>query len=350
MNTFRYLRDHAGQNVLLLEYADNLHWTLHAAQVASATKVNKWRRWLWRRSQESGAMSNYTYSGQNDQQSGNYRHWWNSCAIPKKKSGRAIWWSHGLCDGDFTETAKDLHRQEYVAASDTVVACIQDRSDKLDIPCFVHYYLESLLIRHVRRGITDYEDLDAHCHLWQQMERWISFTWMSTFCYSSSGSDCIMSQVNGRTSAVYSRHSCSECCIGEIVEWATTSQKHHDAAGTYVWTISGHEAVLTEFIGESKHRCGLFAAYIWEQYHWRRLFVTVMWGSYDIKVYYWIYWWQFDLDPSTHFNIYPWFFDKNYFAKPFKEKSSSIDSTRWSNSTLRNIVVSHRRPVNNCFF
>ena len=211
-----------------------------AAQVASATKVNKWRRWLWRRSQESGAMSNYTYSGQNDQQSGNYRHGWNSGAIPKKKSGRAIWWSHGLCDGDFTETAKDLHRQEYVAASDTVVACIQDRSDKLDIPCFVHYYLESLLMRHVRRGITDYEDLDAHCHLWQQMERWISFTWMSTFCYSSSGSDCIMSQVNGRTSAVYSRHSCSECCIWEIVEWATTSQKHHDAAGTYVWTISGH--------------------------------------------------------------------------------------------------------------
>ena len=26
--------------------------------------------------------------------------------------------------------------------------------------------------------------------LWQQMERWISFTWKSTFCHSARGSDC----------------------------------------------------------------------------------------------------------------------------------------------------------------
>ena len=118
------------------------------------------------------------------------------------------------------------------------------------------------------------------------------------------------------------------------------------------------QSVLTEFIGESEHRCGLFAAYIWAQYHWPRLFVTVMWGSYDIKVYYWIYWWWryrcfMHMDPGP---IHPLpylsliFFIKNYFAKHFKEKSSSIDSTRWSNSTLRNIVVSHRRPVNKWVF
>ena len=63
--------------------------------------------------------------------------------------------------------------------------------------------------------------------LWQYMERWISFTWNSTFCHSARDS--------GRTSPVHSRHSCNECYIGEIGHCATTSQKllaHHDAAGT----------------------------------------------------------------------------------------------------------------------
>ena len=62
---------------------------------------------------------------------------------------------------------------------------------------------------------------------WQYMERWIYFTWKSTFCHSARDS--------GRTSPVHSRHSCNECYIREIVHCATTSQKllaHHDAAGT----------------------------------------------------------------------------------------------------------------------
>ena len=62
--------------------------------------------------------------------------------------------------------------------------------------------------------------------LWQYMERWIYFTWKSTFCHSARDS--------GRTSPVHSRHSCNECYIGEIVHCAT-SQKllaHHDATGT----------------------------------------------------------------------------------------------------------------------
>ena len=35
-----------------------------------------------------------------------------------------------MCEGDFTETAKDLHRREYIEANDTIVACIQDRFDQ----------------------------------------------------------------------------------------------------------------------------------------------------------------------------------------------------------------------------
>ena len=45
---------------------------------------------------------------------------------------------------------------------------------------------------------------------------------------------CIARSVGGRTSPVHYRHSCKGY-IGQIVHWATTSQKllaHHDAAGT----------------------------------------------------------------------------------------------------------------------
>ena len=67
--------------------------------------------------------------------------------------------------------------------------------------------------------------------------------------------------------------------VGEIVQCATTSQKlfaHHADAGTselgpYLMLLDVHkkrsdvldmQAVVTEFIGESEHRCGIFAAYI----------------------------------------------------------------------------------------
>ena len=35
-----------------------------------------------------------------------------------------------LREGDVTKTAKDLHRQEYIEANDTIVACVQDRPDQ----------------------------------------------------------------------------------------------------------------------------------------------------------------------------------------------------------------------------
>ena len=46
--------------------------------------------------------------------------------------------------------------------------------------------------------------------------------------------NCIARSVGGRTSPVHYRHSCKGY-IGQIVHWATTSQKllaHHDATGT----------------------------------------------------------------------------------------------------------------------
>ena len=63
----------------------------YATQVASATNVKKWRRWLWRRSKESGAMSIRNILDKGDQQSGSYLRGW-SCVISKKKSAHAIWW------------------------------------------------------------------------------------------------------------------------------------------------------------------------------------------------------------------------------------------------------------------
>ena len=49
------------------------------------------------------------------------------------------------------------------------------------------------------------------------------------------------------------------------------------------------QAVVTEFIGESEHRCGIFAAYnIWAEWQWRRLMynLTVITVSWVIWVFY----------------------------------------------------------------
>ena len=32
------------------------------------------------------------------------------------------------------------------------------------------------------------------------------------------------------------------------------------------------QAMVTEFIGESEHRCGIFAAYIWAEWQWRLMY------------------------------------------------------------------------------
>ena len=47
------------------------------------------------------------------------------------------------------------------------------------------------------------------------------------------------------------------------------------------------EAVVTEFIGESEYRCGIFAAYIWTEWQWRRMMynLTVITMSWVIWVF-----------------------------------------------------------------
>ena len=61
-----------------------------------------------------------------------------------------------LCEGDFTDTAKDLRRQEYFEANDTIVACIHDRFDQPEHT--ILRTLESLLMKTCKREDHD-EDL-----------------------------------------------------------------------------------------------------------------------------------------------------------------------------------------------
>ena len=57
-----------------------------------------------------------------------------------------------LCEGDFTKTAKDLHRQKYIEANDTIVAYIQDQPDQHGHT--ILRTLESLLMKaFIRRSI-----------------------------------------------------------------------------------------------------------------------------------------------------------------------------------------------------
>ena len=69
----------------------------------------------------------------------------------------------GLCEGDFTETAKDLKRQKYFEANTTVVACIQDQFDQHGQT--ILRTLESLLIKASKKEHHD-EDLGVICNLY----------------------------------------------------------------------------------------------------------------------------------------------------------------------------------------
>ena len=97
--------------------------------------------------------------------------------------------------------------------------------------------------------------------------------------------EAIASAASGRISPVHYHHSCNECYISERSFSAllksylrtTTLQEHLN----YLMLLDVHKkrtdvldmqaAVVTEFIGESEHRCGIFAAYIWAEWQWRRL-------------------------------------------------------------------------------
>ena len=66
-----------------------------------------------------------------------------------------------LCEGDFTETVKDLHRQEYFEANDIIVACIQDRFDQ---PGYTVLCTLEWLIRKARKEEDYDKDLDVICN------------------------------------------------------------------------------------------------------------------------------------------------------------------------------------------
>ena len=69
----------------------------------------------------------------------------------------------GLCEGDFTETEKDLNRQEYFETTSIIVACIQDQFDQHGQT--ILRTLESLLMKACKKDHHD-EDLDVICNLY----------------------------------------------------------------------------------------------------------------------------------------------------------------------------------------
>ena len=152
------------------------------------------------------------------------------------------------------ETAKDLHRQEYIEDNDTIVACIQDRSDQPGHT--ILGALLSLLMKPCKKGNHD-EDVDVSCHLYhsdfnkEQIRVHLQLLGVDFEVVTADGAMKNLSRervlsvtqrraatanvASGCTSPVHFRHSCNESYIGEIVHCATTSQKllaHHEAART----------------------------------------------------------------------------------------------------------------------
>ena len=126
-----------------------------------------------------------------------------------------------LCEGDFTDTAKDLRRQEYFEANDTIVACIQDQFDQPEHT--ILRSLESLLMKTCKKEDHD-EDLGlrqrrnsrptvAPVRLFRCGDgRW-SNAYLSRERVLSVGhpGTAITNVASGRTSPDHSRHSSNEC-------------------------------------------------------------------------------------------------------------------------------------------
>ena len=81
---------------------------------------------------------------------------------PRRRSA-PLRFGGGLCEGDFTETAKDLNRQEYFEATNIIVACIQDQFNQHGHT--IIRTLESLLMNACKKEHHD-EDLDVICNLY----------------------------------------------------------------------------------------------------------------------------------------------------------------------------------------
>ena len=173
-------------------------------------------------------------------------------ALPRRRNA-PMRFGGGLCEGDFTETAKDLNRQEYFEANNTIVACIQDQFDQHGH--IILRTLESLLMKSCKKEHHD-EDLDVICNLYHSdfdKEQIIvqlqllgaSFNVVPAdgamnifhvkeyFLSLSKGQRLLMSQVAALLQFILIIPATND---REIDQCATTSQKllaHDDAAGTY---------------------------------------------------------------------------------------------------------------------
>ena len=83
-------------------------------------------------------------------------------ALPRRRNA-PMRFGGGLCAGDFTETARDINRQEYFEATNIIVACIQDQFDQHGHT--IRRTLESLLMKACKKDHND-EDLDVICNLY----------------------------------------------------------------------------------------------------------------------------------------------------------------------------------------
>ena len=78
-------------------------------------------------------------------------------ALPRRRNA-PMRFGGGLCAGDFTETVRDLNRQEYFEATNVIVACIQDLFNQHGHT--IIRTLESLLMKACKKDHHD-EDLDV---------------------------------------------------------------------------------------------------------------------------------------------------------------------------------------------
>ena len=98
----------------------------------------------------------------NDQQSRIYMIYVGEPALPRRRNA-PMRFGGGLCEGDFTETAKELNRQEYFEATNIIVACIQDQFDQHGHT--ILRTLESLLMKACKKDHHD-ENMDVICNLY----------------------------------------------------------------------------------------------------------------------------------------------------------------------------------------
>ena len=287
MKMFRYLYGIV-LGELLLKHPDNLSRTLQHKSLSAAE------------GQQVASMTVQTLKGIRSDQ--HFDLFWTKVtskavdvsepALPRRRKQPARF-DDGLSEGDFPETAKDLHRQQYFEANDIIVACIQDRFDQPGYT--VLRTLESLITKACKKEDYD-DDLDVICRTYQsdfdkeQLRVQLQllgdnfdvvtpggslniFQVKDYFMALSHGQRLLMSQVVAllpiilvipATNATSDR---SFSALRRLKSYLRTTMLQERL--NYLMLLHVHkertdaldmQAVLTEFIGESEHRCGIFAA------------------------------------------------------------------------------------------